>query len=191
MNGACRRPSLALSDVESSCHDFQQPDKVRSDYSSSLCGASSFSSVPSIMLCEVSGFNGIADNRTTKRGSGQLKVCLSDNEASLSCGALKANAPRARTLSRVAVVPATIEIAPGQFASLHGSTETQHANHRDFIRPCICLCCRVELHCIHDAAISSCVPIASWSIPWKDHCRSVDTVESDCGSRPRSGEPAA
>jgi hypothetical protein len=108
------------------------------------------------MSSEVSGFNGIADNRTTKRGSGQLKVCLSDNEASLSCGALKANAPRARTLSRVAVVPATIEIAPGQFASLHGSAETQHANHRDFIRPCICLCCRVEVHCIRDASYFVC-----------------------------------
>jgi hypothetical protein len=34
--------------------------------------------------------------------------------------------------------------------SLRGSPETRHAIQRDFVRPCTCLYCRVELHCILD-----------------------------------------
>jgi hypothetical protein len=129
MNGdARRRPSLAMSDLESSNDDFQQPPAkgIRRDYSSSWGRASSFSSVPSIMSSDVSGYNGI-DNGT-KRGTGRLKVCLSDDEESLSSEAFQADAPpRTRTFSRDAAVP-SIEIAPGQFAELRGSAETHHAN---------------------------------------------------------------
>jgi hypothetical protein len=155
MNGdARRRPSLAMSDLESSNDDFQQPPVkgIRRDYSSSWGRASSFSSVPSIMSSDVSGYNGI-DNRT-KRGTGRLKVCLSDDEESLSSEAFQADAPpRTRPFSRD--VP-SIEIAPGQFAELRGSAETHHAIQRDFVRPCTCLCCRVELHCIRDASYVVC-----------------------------------
>jgi hypothetical protein len=83
---------------------------------------------------------------------GQIRL-LDDEDTAY--GDKKPAATGAPTKKDSQLAPA-LEIAPGHFAELRGSAETCRAIQRNFIRPCTCLCCNVQLGCIHDASYVLC-----------------------------------